>query len=97
MRAPIRINGSGLVLGFGVAAAYFLLGASWPLALGAGLLVYLLKLTLDLPWRAYLRPLPAPEVGSPEAMWLDRRHHAVAPASFCGVQRAVGVLQELGR
>ena len=50
MRMPIRIDGSGLVLGLAVAAAYFFLGAAWPLALGTGLLVYLLKLTLDLPW-----------------------------------------------
>lgn len=77
MRTPLRIDSSGLVLGVVVAAAYFLLGAAWPLALGAGLLVYLLKMTLDLPWRAYRRPLPAPEVGSPEAMWLDRAGRAL--------------------
>jgi len=77
MRTLIRIHGSALFLGLAVAAAYFFLGASWPLALGAGLLVYLLKMALDLPWRSYTRPLPAPEIGSPEAMWLDRASRAL--------------------
>src|SRR5687768_6722112 len=77
MRTPLRIDSSGLVLGAVVAAAYFLLGAAWPLALGAGLLVLMLKVTLDRPWRAYRRPLPAPEAGSPEAMWLDRAGRAL--------------------
>src|SRR6266545_7147794 len=77
MRTPLRIDSSGLVLGIAVAAAYFFLGAAWPLALGTGVLVYLLKLTLDLPWRAYRRPLPAPESGSPEAMWLERAGRAL--------------------
>jgi hypothetical protein len=77
MRTPLHVDSSGLVLGAVVAAAYFLLGAAWPLALGAGLLVCLLKVTLDHPWRAYRRPLPAPEVGSPEAMWLDRAGRAL--------------------
>ncbi|HJW48787.1 MAG TPA: hypothetical protein VJ726_05170 [Candidatus Limnocylindria bacterium] len=77
MRTPLHLDSSGLVLGAVVAAAYFLLGAAWPLALGAGLLVFLLKVTLDRPWRAYRRPLPAPEVGSPEAMWLDRAGRAL--------------------
>jgi hypothetical protein len=77
MRTPIRIDGSGLVLGLAVAAAYFFLGAAWPLALGAGLLVYLLKLTLDLPWHTYRRALPAPEFGSPEALWLERAGRAL--------------------
>ena len=77
MRTPLRIDGSGLVLGLAVAAAYFFLGAAWPLALGTGLLVYLLKLTLDLPWHTYRRALPAPEFGSPEALWLDRAGRAL--------------------
>jgi len=77
MRTPLRIDTSGLVLGIAVAAAYFVLGAAWPLALGTGLLVYLLKLTLDLPWRTYRRALPAPEFGSPEALWLERAGRAL--------------------
>jgi hypothetical protein len=77
MRTPLRIDGSGLVLGLAVAAAYFFLGAAWPLALGTGLLVYLLKLTLDLPWHTYRRALPAPEFGSPEALWLERAGRAL--------------------
>jgi len=77
MRTPLRIDNSGLVLGLAVAAAYFFLGAAWPLALGTGLLVYLLKLTLDLPWHTYRRALPAPEFGSPEALWLDRAGRAL--------------------
>jgi hypothetical protein len=77
MRTPLRLDSSGVVLGGVVAAAYSLLGAAWPLALGAGLLVFLLKLTLDRPWRAYRRPLPPPEVGSPEAMWLDHAGRAL--------------------
>jgi len=77
MRTPLRIDSSGLVLGLAVAVAYMFLGAAWPLALGAGLLVYLLKLTLDLPWRPYRRRLPAPEFGSPEAIWLERAGRAL--------------------
>jgi hypothetical protein len=77
MRTPLRFDPSGLVLGAVVAAAYFFLGAAWPLALGAGSLVFLLKVTLDRPWRAYRRPVPAPEIGSPEAMWLDRAGRAL--------------------
>jgi len=77
MRTPLRIDNSGLVLGLAVAAAYFFLGAAWPLALGTGLLVYLLKLTLDLPWHTYRRALPAPEMGSPEAFWLERAGRAL--------------------
>lgn len=77
MRTQLHLDSAGLVLGAVVATAYFLLGAAWPLALGAGLLVFLLKVTLDRPWRAYRRPLPAPEVGSPEAMWLDRAGRAL--------------------
>jgi len=77
MRTPLRIDSSGLLLGLAVAVAYMFLGAAWPLALGAGLLVYLLKLTLDLPWRPYRRRLPAPEFGSPEAMWLERAGRAL--------------------
>lgn len=64
-------------MGIAVAAAYMFLGAAWILALGAGLLVYALKVTLDLPWRAYRSPIPAPEIGSPEAMWLDRAGRAL--------------------
>jgi len=77
MRTPLRIDSSGLVLGLAVAVAYMFLGAAWPLALGAGLLVYLLKATLDLPRRPYRRRLPAPEFGSPEAMWLERAGRAL--------------------
>jgi hypothetical protein len=77
MRTPLHIDSSGLVLALAVGVAYFFLGAAWPLALGAGVLVYLLKLTLDLPWRTYRRPLPAPEVGSPEAFWLERAGRAL--------------------
>jgi len=36
-----------------------------------------LKLTLDLPWHTYRRALPAPEFGSPEALWLDRAGRAL--------------------
>ena len=77
MRTPLHFDSSGLVLGAIVAVAYFLLGAAWPLALGAGLLVFLLKVALDRPWREYRRPVPAPEFGSPEAMWLDRAGRAL--------------------
>ena len=77
MRTPLHFDISGLVLAAVVAAAYFFLGAAWPLALGAGSLVFLLKVTLDRPWRAYRRPVPAPEMGSPEAMWLDRAGRAL--------------------
>ena len=77
MRTPLHFDISGLVLAGVVAAAYFFLGAAWPLALGAGSLVFLLKVTLDRPWRAYRRPVPAPEIGSPEAMWLDRAGRAL--------------------
>lgn len=77
MRTSLRIDRAGLALGIAVAAAYMFLGAAWILALGAGLLVYALKVTLDLPWRAYRSPIPAPEIGSPEAMWLDRAGRAL--------------------
>jgi hypothetical protein len=77
MRTPLHFDSSGLVLGVVVAMAYFLLGAAWPLALGVGLLVFLLKVALDRPWRGYRRAVPAPEVGSPEAMWLDRAGRAL--------------------
>lgn len=77
MRTPLHFDISGLVLAAVVAAAYSFLGAAWPLALGAGSLVFLLKVTLDRPWRAYRRPVPAPEIGSPEAMWLDRAGRAL--------------------
>jgi hypothetical protein len=85
MRAPLRLDRAGLALGLAVAAAYMFLGAAWPLALGAGVLVYALKLTLDLPWRPYRRRLPAPHSGSPEALWLDR------------AARALGSIRELRR
>ena len=85
MRAPFRLDRAGLVLGFAVGAAYMFLGAAWPLALGAGLLVYVLKVTLDLPWRPYRRRLPAPDFGSPEALWLER------------AGRALGSIRELRR
>ena len=77
MRAPLRIDRAGLTLGLIVASAYFFLGAVWPLALGAGVLVYVLKLTLDLPWRPYRRRVPAPDAGSPESLWLDRAAQAL--------------------
>ena len=77
MRTPLRVDRSALALGMAVAAAYMFLGAAWILALGAGLLVYALKVTLDLPWRAYRSQIPAPEIGSPEAMWLDRAGRAL--------------------
>lgn len=72
MRTPLRIDRAGLVLGIAVAAAYMFLGAAWILALGAGLLVYALKVTLDFPWGGYRQRMPAPEPGSPEALWLER-------------------------
>jgi hypothetical protein len=77
MRTPLRIDRAGLAMGIAVAAAYMFLGAAWILALGAGLLVYALKVTLDLPWRSYRSPVPPPEIGSPEAMWLDRAGRAL--------------------
>ena len=77
MRAPLRIDRAGLTLGLIVASAYFFLGAVWPLALGAGVLVYVLKVTLDLPWRPYRRRVPAPDAGSPESLWLDRAAQAL--------------------
>jgi hypothetical protein len=77
MRTPLRLDRAGLALGLAVTMAYIFLGAAWPLALGAGLLVYLLKLTLDLPWRPYRRRLPAPDAGSPEAFWLERAGRAL--------------------
>jgi hypothetical protein len=77
MRAPLRLDRAGLVLGFTAAAAYLFLGAAWPLALGVGLLVYGLKAALDLPWRPYRKRVPAPDAGSPEALWLDRATRAL--------------------
>ena len=77
MRTPLHFDSSGLVLGAIVAVAYLFLGAAWPLAFGAGLLVFFLKVALDRPWRGYRRAVPAPEVGSPEAMWLDRAGRAL--------------------
>ena len=77
MRIPLRLDRAGLALGLAVTMAYIFLGAAWPLALGAGLLVCLLKLTLDLPWRQYRRRLPAPDAGSPEAFWLERAGRAL--------------------
>jgi len=85
MRTSLRLDRAGLALGIAVAAAYAFLGAAWPLAIGAGLLVYTLKVTLDLPWRPYQRRLPAPEFGSPEALWLER------------AARALGSIRELRR
>jgi hypothetical protein len=78
MRTPVRIDRAGLALGMAVAAAYLFLGAAWLLAVGAGLLVYALKITLDLPWRGYQRRVPEPEAGSLEALWVDRGARAVA-------------------
>ncbi|MEP6694777.1 MAG: hypothetical protein ABJB39_09045 [Chloroflexota bacterium] len=66
-----------MVLSLAVGIAYLFLGAAWPLALGAGVLVYTLKLALELPWRPYQRRLPAPDPGSPEAFWLQRAANAV--------------------
>jgi hypothetical protein len=77
MRAPLRVDRAAIALGSVVATAYFLLGAAWPLALGAGLLVCVLKLTLDLPWRPYRRRLPPPDMGSAEALWLERAGRAL--------------------
>lgn len=77
MRTPRRLDRAGLALGLAVAVAYIFLGAPWALALGAGLLLYLLKLTLDLPWRQYRRRLPAPDAGSPEALCLARAGRAL--------------------
>jgi hypothetical protein len=77
MNAPFRLDRAGLVLGLAVAAAYVALGATWPLALGASLLVYLLKLALDRPWQRHGRRTPPPDIGSPEALWLDRAGRAL--------------------
>lgn len=71
-------------MGIAVAAAYMLLGAAWVLAIGAGLLVYALKATLDLPWRAYGKRLPEPEFGSPEALWLKRARLALQSIEALG-------------
>lgn len=72
MRKLRRIDRTGLALGLTVGIAYGLLGAAWPLALGAGFLVFALKLALESPWRGYRPQMPAPEAGSPEALWLER-------------------------
>ncbi|MEO8631859.1 MAG: hypothetical protein ABI466_00765 [Chloroflexota bacterium] len=78
MNAPLRIDRAGLALGVAVAVAYLSLGAAWPLALGAGSLVYLLKLALSVPWRPHRQRVPAPAAGSPEALWLERAGMALA-------------------
>ena len=72
MRSPLRIDRAAFALGIAVATAYVFLGAAWLLAVGAGVLVYALKVTLDFPWRGYRRRMPAPKPGSPEAIWLER-------------------------
>jgi hypothetical protein len=77
MRSPLRVDRAGLTLGLIVAAAYVFLGAAWPLAIGAAVVVYALKATLDLPWRPYRKRVPAPDAGSPEALWLDRATRAL--------------------
>lgn len=77
MNAPLRLDRSALVLGIAVAAAYAILGAAWPLAFGAGMLVCALKLALDRPWRRHGRRMPAPDIGSPEGLWLDRAGRAL--------------------
>ncbi|OLC57536.1 MAG: hypothetical protein AUH85_03075 [Chloroflexi bacterium 13_1_40CM_4_68_4] len=71
---PDRI---GLGFAFLVAAAYFLLGAPWLLAIGAGVLVYGLKAAVDHPvWRWQRTPPPLP--GSAEAHWLARAELALS-------------------
>lgn len=77
MRTRSRVDRAGLILAIAVAVAYTFLGAAWPLALGAGALVYLLKLTLDLPWESYRRRLPPPAAGSLEEGWLARASNAL--------------------
>jgi hypothetical protein len=77
MRTSLRLDRAGFTLAVAVAVAYIFLGAFWPLAVGAGVLVYVLKVTLDLPWRPYRRRLPAPDAGSPEALLLDRASGAL--------------------
>lgn len=77
MGTPLRLDRTGLVLGLAVAAAYLALGAAWPLTLGAGLLVYALRVALDRPWRRPGRRTPPPDIGSPEALWLDRAGRAL--------------------
>lgn len=70
------------------------LGAAWLLAIGAGLLVYALKVTLDLPWRGYRRRMPAPEAGSPEALWLERAGLALQSIKALGRSaRSEGIAQ----
>lgn len=77
MRSPLRVDRAGLTLSLVVAVAYILMGAAWPLAIGVAVLVYVLKATLDLPWRPYRKRVPAPDAGSPEALWLDRAIRAL--------------------
>jgi hypothetical protein len=94
MRTPFRIDRAGLALGIAVAAAYVFLGAAWILALGAGVLVYALKVTLDFPWRGYRRRMPAPEAGTPEALWLERAGLALHSIKALGRSaRSEGVAQ----
>jgi len=77
MGSPLRVDRAGLTLSLVVAVAYIVMGATWPLAIGVAVLVYVLKATLDLPWRPYRKRVPAPDAGSPEALWLDRAIRAL--------------------
>lgn len=78
MNGHVIFDGRGLAFAILVAAAYLVLGSSWPLAIGAGVLVYAVKVALEL--RSWQRPprMPAPVAGSVEAVWLERGDRAIA-------------------
>jgi hypothetical protein len=79
MNGAIHIDRPALAIGLIVGIAYYLLGAAWPLAIGAGALVYCLKVALDLPmWRrSRRRRAPAPLPGTSEARWVERGERAL--------------------
>ena len=78
MNDNLRIDRRGLAIATTAGASYLLLGASWPLALGAFVLVYVLNEIFSRPtWRIAL-PTPAPAPGTPEAGWLERAEIAAA-------------------
>jgi hypothetical protein len=79
MNGMIRIDRQALAIALVVGIAYLGLGAVWPLAIGAGALVYALKAALDLRvWHRTRRPsAPAPLPGTPEALWVARGERAL--------------------
>lgn len=79
MNGAVRIDRPALGIALVVGIAYFVLGSALPLAIGAGALVYCLKVALDLPmWRrARRRRAPAPLPGTSEARWVERGERAL--------------------